>query len=97
MWRKLGPKWLGELGKRKLCRRVVHDDDMSHAGGRCAAADHVSLHDRDVHAIAGKFPGAGRPDNARTDDDCVVVLSHDGMPVREGFGASKLSVVLAVT
>jgi hypothetical protein len=96
MWRKLAPKSLGELGKRKLCRRVIHDDDMAHAGCRCATADYVSLNDRDLHPIASKFPGAGGPDNARTDDDCVVVLSHDGMPRRDGFWASELSFASAV-
>src|SRR4051812_46460284 len=43
---------------------------------RALAADQLALDDRDAHATIRQFPGADLPDRTRSDDDCVVAISH---------------------
>ena len=59
------------IGEGDLGGRIVHHDEVAHAGGGGAAADHAGFGDEDGETRGGAFGRAGGADDAAAGDGYV--------------------------
>src|SRR5436190_2721537 len=93
---KFGPQLLPErlriASKRELRIGVVHNHDVSHAGGSCTASDDILIDDSNAQSRLRAFVRACSADDACAYDYNVVYLcAHAGMPLQNGSRGSSTS------
>ena len=87
----------GQSRERELRRRIVHDDDVPHAGRGGTAADESALDERDRESRPRQLARACRADDPAADDDRVGPRHQPAVnPPRNGSAGSKRSTASPV-
>jgi hypothetical protein len=76
------PQRAREMGERELSIRIVHDNNVTHAGGGGAASDWSAIQDENLQTGAGTFSSARSADDSSADDNEIVRLGHGAQNCR---------------
>src|SRR5207247_1458164 len=96
--RELDPEVLRVLRERELRRRIVHHGYVSHAGGRCAAADRSGLDDYHFQLRGRTLGGARSAHDAGARDGYVEAIAHERrIPWQNGSRSSRIRSASAFT
>ena len=96
--RESDPQIARVIGEGDLGGRIVHDDDVSHARGGGAAADHAGLDDEDAESRCRALGRAGGAHDAAAGDRYVVACAHEArIPKQNGSASSRMRSLSAFT
>src|SRR6185437_4447717 len=93
----LAPERLRIAGESELRGRVVHDDNVAHAGGGGSATNLARFHNGRAQAARGAFVSAGGPYNSGPRDHDIPLLLHARIPALKGSPRSTINLASAVT
>ena len=85
------------MGQSELGFRIIHDNQMAHAGAGGTAPNRTAVQHEDFQPRPGALGGASRPDNAGSHDDDVKTRVQWRMPQQNGSCSFKMSVDSALT